>query len=88
MKGGETMDTAKERGKALAQYRKEHFKRIPLDVKPALYEQVKAAADAEGLPVNVWIRRAIGVYLMKKRWLPHTKDLKTGSFLFTFWQLT
>ena len=67
MKGGETMDTAKERGKALAQYRKEHFKRIPLDVKPTLYEQVKAAADADGLPVNAWIRRAIGVYLMKKR---------------------
>ena len=61
------MATSEKRREYLIQYRAHNLKRIPLDVKPALYEQVKAAADAEGLPVNAWIRRAIGVYLMKKR---------------------
>lgn len=65
------METAKERGKALAQYRKEHFKRIPLDVKPQFYTEIKAAAEAEGTSVNGLIRRAVGVYLMKKRRSAH-----------------
>lgn len=41
------------------QYAKEKLKRIPLDVKKEKYEEIKAAADNAGEPVNGYIKKAI-----------------------------
>ena len=41
------------------QYAKNKLKRIPLDVKKEKYEEIKAAADAAGEPVNGYIKKAI-----------------------------
>jgi len=40
-------------------YRNENIKRIPLDVQQEEYKQIKSAAEAEGMPVNGWIKTAI-----------------------------
>lgn len=40
-------------------YAKEKLKRIPLDVQKEKYEEIKAAADKAGLPVNRYIKTAI-----------------------------
>ena len=40
-------------------YKGKNIKRIPLDVQRAEYEQIKAAADGAGLPVNTWIKNAL-----------------------------
>ena len=47
------------RYEANERYKKEHLKRIPLDVQKAMYAEIKAAADGEGKPVNTWIKEAI-----------------------------
>lgn len=41
------------------QYAKNKLKRIPLDVKKEKYEEIKAAAEAAGEPVNGYIKKAI-----------------------------
>lgn len=41
------------------QYAREKLKRIPLDVRKDKYDEIKAAADAMGEPVNGYIKRAI-----------------------------
>ncbi len=41
------------------QYAKEKLKRIPLDVKKEKYEEIKAAANVAGEPVNGYIKKAI-----------------------------
>lgn len=41
------------------QYRKDHFKRIPLDVQKEKYDQIKAAADNAGESVNGYIKKSI-----------------------------
>lgn len=41
------------------QYAKDKLKRIPLDVKKAKYEEIKAAAAAAGEPINGYIKKAI-----------------------------
>lgn len=40
-------------------YAKEKLKRIPLDVQKEKYDEIKAAADKAGLPVNRYIKTAI-----------------------------
>ena len=45
--------------RASANYMKKHLKRIPLDVKHAEYDQIKAAADAAGESVRGYILKAI-----------------------------
>lgn len=40
-------------------YWKERVRRIPLDMKPELYEQIKAHAVSRGESVNGFIKRAI-----------------------------
>ena len=47
------------RGKSAMEYAKRSLKRIPLDVPKEKYEQIKAAADAEGVSVNGYIKQAI-----------------------------
>lgn len=51
----------------LKEYRLKKLRRVPLDVTPELYWQIKAAADAEEKSVNEWIRRAIVVQLLRKK---------------------
>lgn len=40
-------------------YAKQNLKRIPLDLKLADYEALKAAAQLAGLPINTFIKSAI-----------------------------
>lgn len=54
-----------ERKQYLAQYQKEHLKRIPLDVSPDFYAIVKRAAGERGESVNGFIRIAIQHELMR-----------------------
>lgn len=41
------------------QYKKDHFKRIPLEVQLEKYDQIKAAADNAGESVNGYIKKSI-----------------------------
>ena len=41
------------------EYRKKNFRRVTVDFPFSDYERIKAAADADGLPVNTWIKNAI-----------------------------
>ncbi len=41
------------------QYAKDKLKRIPLDVKKEKYEEIRAAAEAAGEPINGYIKKAI-----------------------------
>lgn len=41
------------------EYSKRTYKRVPLDLTRQKYDEVKAAADAVGEPVNVYIKKAI-----------------------------
>lgn len=45
--------------KANLKYRKENVKRIPLDVQKEKYEEISAAAEKAGIPVNRYIKNAI-----------------------------
>ena len=56
-----------KRKEYLKEYRKNKLKRIPLDVNPQFYEQIKAAADKEGESVNGLIRHAVAVYILRKK---------------------
>lgn len=51
------------RKRANMKYAKTNLKRIPLDVKLAEYDRIKAAADAAGEPVNTYIKNAINARL-------------------------
>lgn len=53
------MPTSEAKKKYDIQYAKNKLKRIPLDVKKEKYEEIKAAADAAGEPVNGYIKTAI-----------------------------
>lgn len=53
------MPTNEAKKKYDIQYAKDKLKRIPLDVKKEKYEEIKAAADAAGEPVNRYIKKAI-----------------------------
>lgn len=41
------------------EYRKKNYKRIPLDVTPEYYEQIKRSAESAGESVNGYIKEAI-----------------------------
>lgn len=53
----------------LYKYAKDNLKRIPLDVTKDKYDQIKAAADTAGEPVNGYIKRAIDERLEKDQML-------------------
>lgn len=53
------MPTNEAKRKYNIQYAKEKLKRIPLDIQKDKYEEIKAAADAVGEPVNRYIKKAI-----------------------------
>jgi len=53
------MKSKEEKYKYDVEYHRTHTKRIPLDVRLAEYDTIKAAADAAGETVNGFIKRAI-----------------------------
>lgn len=53
------MSTNEAKKKYDLQYAKDKLKRIPLDVKKEKYEEIKAAAEAVGEPINGYIKKAI-----------------------------
>ena len=40
-------------------YKKANYKRVPLERRPNDYERLRAAADADGMSVNGWIKSLI-----------------------------
>lgn len=58
---------SEKRREYLKDYREKSIRRIPLDVSPNMYKQIKAAADADGKSVNEWIRLAVAVQLVRKK---------------------
>lgn len=48
-----------ERKKYLNNYDKENYKRIPLNLRPDEYQELKRAADAAGESINGYIKKAI-----------------------------
>lgn len=47
------------------QYAKDNLKRVPLDLKKADYERLKAVADRKNEKVNTYIKKAIAIQLEK-----------------------
>ena len=47
----------------LADYRKEHLRRVNLDVSPEMYEGIKRAAEKKEMPVNTMLKWLIRQYL-------------------------
>lgn len=47
------------------EYNKTHYKRVPLDVTPAMYEDIKNASVSAGETVNGYIKKAIEMRLNK-----------------------
>ena len=56
-----------ERKKYLYEYRKEHLRRVTIDMSPEMYEQVKAAAAQSGKPVNTFIKWLLDMYLKHQK---------------------
>lgn len=48
-----------KRRQYLKDYHEKHYKRIPLDVSPEFYEEIKDHAAAVGEKVNAYIQAAI-----------------------------
>ena len=56
-----------EKNKAkMEQYKKEHIKRIPLDMQKTMYERVKAHAVMAGVPVNKYVKEALETRMAKE----------------------
>ena len=53
------MPLSEQRKESMYKYAKNNLKRIPLDVQKEKYDEIKAAADKAGLPVNRYIKTAI-----------------------------
>lgn len=53
------MPATEKRKQYLNDYHKNNIKRIPLDVRFELYEQIKSAAEKNGETVNGFIKRVI-----------------------------
>lgn len=49
----------KAQNRATAKYKKNNYHRIPVEVKKDFYEEIKAAAEAEGETVGAYVKRAI-----------------------------
>lgn len=47
------------RNEYFTEYKKKHYKRVPLDIQPAKYEEIKTAASKQGESVNGFIKKAI-----------------------------
>lgn len=49
------------------QYKRDHIKRVPLDLQLEEYEQVKAYTESTGETVNGFIKRAIREAMIKSK---------------------
>lgn len=58
--------TKQERRERAEQYRKEHIKRVPLDVQKTEYDRIKAHAVMAGIPVNKYIKESIRARMDKE----------------------
>lgn len=65
---------SEERRVYLQQYKKEHFKRVPLDVTPEFLTAIKSAAKANKMSVNGFIRWLLGMYLVKMGFLENSEN--------------
>lgn len=61
------MPTSETKKKYDMQYAREKLKRIPLNVQKDKYEEIKAAADAAGEPVNGYIKTAIDMRMENEK---------------------
>jgi len=53
------MKTTAENKAKLEQYKKEHIKRVPLDMQKTLYDRLKAHAVMSEIPINRYIKESI-----------------------------
>lgn len=53
------MKTTEENKAKLEQYKKEHIKRVPLDMQKTLYDRLKAHAVMSEIPINRYIKESI-----------------------------
>lgn len=58
--------TSKEKREKFEQYRKEHLKRVPLDMQRHEYDRLKAHAVMAGVPVNRYIKDALAARMDKE----------------------
>lgn len=72
------MPTNEAKRKYDIQYAKEKLKRIPLDVKKEKYEEIKAAADNAGEPVNGYIKKAIDERMERDSQAPSATEQQTS----------
>ena len=60
------MSSTDAQKRASIKYKKSHYKRVPLDVTPAKYDEIKSAAGSCGESVNGYIKKAIDMRLAGK----------------------
>lgn len=61
------MDYPENKVKYNLEYAKKNLKRIPLDVQKEKYEEIKAAAERAGEPVNGYIKKAIDERMLREK---------------------
>lgn len=61
------MDYPENKVKYNLEYAKKNLKRIPLDVQKEKYEEIKAAAERAGEPVNGYIKKAIEERMLREK---------------------
>ncbi len=61
--------------KAAQRYKKEHIKRVPLDMKLEKYEELKKAAEAANEKVNEYIKNAIDQRMNRE----HSSEVNKGN---------
>lgn len=57
---------SKAQKKASIEYAKRSLKRIPLDVRKEKYEEISAAAEKAGVPINRYIKAAIDEKMLRE----------------------
>ena len=60
------MAVSEAQKKASIEYAKRSLKRIPLDVRKEKYEEISAAAEKAGVPINRYIKAAIDEKMLRE----------------------
>ena len=55
------------RSEYITAYKKENYKRVPLDLKKEQYQELKAAADCAGTSINAYIKTAIEEKILRDK---------------------
>ena len=58
--------TNEEKKRKFEQYRKEHLKRVPLDMQKTEYERLKVHAVMAGVPINKYIKETLTARMDKE----------------------